>query len=65
MVLIILFLQENYEDVNTINVESSDFKALPFEVQHEIINDIRLSRKNYNLSRITELPAVRDFHLIT
>ncbi|KAL4220671.1 nucleotide-excision repair [Mactra antiquata] len=55
-------VESNYEDINKIDVESEDFKSLPLEIQHEIINDIRLSRKNYNLSRITELPEeAQDF----
>ncbi|XP_052784458.1 DNA excision repair protein ERCC-5-like [Mya arenaria] len=55
-------VEDEYQDLQSIDVDSPDFKALPLELQHEIIKDIRLSRKNYNLSKIVELPEdSKDF----
>jgi hypothetical protein len=55
---LLLMLQDQYEDISKIDVESDDFKALPPDVQHEIMTDMRLRKKNYNLSKIVDLPDV-------
>ncbi|KAH3806063.1 hypothetical protein DPMN_134377, partial [Dreissena polymorpha] len=49
-------VEDQFGDLQSIDVESDWFKSLPLELQHEIITDIRLSRKNYNLSKIIDLP---------
>ncbi|XP_060587339.1 DNA excision repair protein ERCC-5 homolog [Ruditapes philippinarum] len=49
-------VEDQYEDISKIDVESEDFKALPPDVQHEIMTDMRLRKKNYNLSKIVDLP---------
>ena len=50
--------KDAYLDLQSIEVDSPEFQALPLEVQHEIITDVRLARKNYNLSRISDMPDV-------
>lgn len=40
--------QETYQDPSAINIESEDFKALPAEIQHELIKEIKEERKWMN-----------------
>ena len=56
-------LQDQYEDITKIDVESEGFKALPADVQHEIMTDMRLRKKNYNLSKIVDLPDVSSIYI--
>lgn len=37
--------QETFQDPNAIDIDSEDFKALPAEIQHELIKEIRAERK--------------------
>lgn len=41
-------LEETYQDPSAINIESEDFKALPAEIQHELIKEIKEERKWMN-----------------
>lgn len=37
--------QETFQDPSAIDIESEDFKALPAEIQHELIKEIKAERK--------------------
>ncbi|KAK3095676.1 hypothetical protein FSP39_017483 [Pinctada imbricata] len=46
------FIQEKYQDVSDIDIDSEEFHGLPAEIQHEILTELkergkRLSRLNY------------------
>ena len=51
-------LQENFGDLNKIDVDSEEFLSLPTDIQHEIIMDMKERRKTYKMSRRTALPEV-------
>lgn len=51
-------VQAQYEDLNDIDINSEDFRSLPEEIQHEVITNIRESRKKPFWSRFRELPKV-------
>ena len=51
-------LQDKYQDVSDIDIESDDFKSLPAEIQHELLTELkergkRLSRLNYKLPEVS------------
>ena len=49
-----------YQNLNDIDVESNDFKSLPPEIQHEILSDLRDSRKQNSWANIDQLPTDSD-----
>lgn len=51
------FEQETFQDPSEINIHSEDFKALPPEIQHELIKEIQAERKwisknNFHIPRV-------------
>ena len=53
-----MILQDKYQDVSDIDIESEDFKSLPAEIQHELLTELkergkRLSRLNYKLPEVS------------
>ena len=57
--------QDQYEDLTAIDVDSSEFKSLPPDIQHEIIMDMKERRKTHKMSRrtVTDLPEVCPFFI--
>ena len=51
------FCQETFQDPKAIDIDSEEFKALPPEIQHELIKDIR-EEKTWMSKNI--LPGVRE-----
>lgn len=55
-------VEDEYEDLNAIDVDSEEFRSLPADIQHEIIVDMKERRKIYKMSRKVELPEdSKDF----
>ena len=52
----LFFKQETYQDPTAVNVNSDDFKALPAEIQHELIKEIKEEKKWMNKMN---MPRVR------
>lgn len=46
--------------LHSIDVDSSNFKTLPADVRHEILTDIKETRKQSSWGRLHELPAQAD-----
>jgi len=49
--------QETFQDPSEINIDSEDFKALPPEIQHELIKEVQAERKwisknNFHISKV-------------
>jgi len=49
--------QETFQEPSKINIDSEDFKALPPEIQHELIKEIQAERKwmaknNFVISKV-------------
>ena len=49
-------LHHVYGDLSQINVNSDDFKALPPEIQHEILLEVKASFKSYSMIRMDDMP---------
>ncbi|CAH1133868.1 unnamed protein product [Ceutorhynchus assimilis] len=47
-------------DLHTIDMKSKNFKSLPVDVRHEILTDLKETRKQNSWGRLHELPAVSD-----
>lgn len=47
-------------NLHSIDVDSSNFKTLPADVRHEILTDIKETRKQSSWGRLHELPAHSD-----
>jgi DNA excision repair protein ERCC-5 len=47
-------------DLHSINTESAEFKSLPVDVRHEILSDLKDTRKQSSWGRIHELPTEND-----
>nr|XP_054771707.1 DNA excision repair protein ERCC-5-like [Lytechinus pictus] len=55
-------MASTYQDLGEMDIESESFKALPIEVQHELISDIQESSKKNSWARMHQLPkASQDF----
>ncbi|XP_070537591.1 DNA excision repair protein ERCC-5-like [Ptychodera flava] len=55
-------IHENFQNLDSIDVLSDDFKALPAEIQHEIILELKENRKRSSWSTIGLLPKkAHDF----
>lgn len=46
--------------LHSIDVDSSNFKTLPADIRHEILSDIKETRKQSSWGRLHELPAKAD-----
>lgn len=51
--------QETFQDPSEINIDSEDFKALPPEIQHELIKEVQAERKwmsknNFHISKVCQ-----------
>ena len=59
----LICFQDQFENLNTVDVESEEFKSLPPDIQHEIIMDMKERRKTHKMSRrtVTDLPEVCCF----
>lgn len=51
-------VEAQFDDINDIDINSEEFRCLPEEIQHEVITNIRESRKKPFWSRFKELPKV-------
>ena len=47
------------EDYGVTDIDSDIFKALPLEVQHELITDMKEKNKKSSWKKISQLPKVR------
>lgn len=47
-------------DLHSIDTESIEFKSLPVDVRHEILTDLKETRKQSSWGRINELPTESD-----
>nr|XP_054771323.1 DNA excision repair protein ERCC-5-like [Lytechinus pictus] len=55
-------MASTYQDLGEVDIQSESFKALPIEVQHELISDIQESSKKNSWARMHQLPkASQDF----
>ncbi|XP_039284477.1 DNA repair protein complementing XP-G cells [Nilaparvata lugens] len=48
--------KKKYKDLHTIDVKSAEFKALPADIRHDILTDLKETRKQNSWGRIHELP---------
>ncbi|PIK46630.1 putative DNA repair protein [Apostichopus japonicus] len=53
-------VEAQFDDINDIDINSEEFRCLPEEIQHEVITNIRESRKKPFWSRFKELPKKAD-----
>ena len=51
-------LQEDFEDFEAIDVDGDDFKAMPEEIQHEILTELKARQKQNSWAKIETLPEV-------
>lgn len=49
-------LHHVYGDLSQIDVNSDDFKALPPEIQHEILLEVKASFKSFSMVRMDDMP---------
>ncbi|XP_030838334.1 DNA repair protein complementing XP-G cells isoform X2 [Strongylocentrotus purpuratus] len=55
-------MESRYQDLGELDIESESFKALPVEVQHELITELQESSKKNSWARMHQLPKVsQDF----
>ncbi|XP_064615043.1 DNA excision repair protein ERCC-5-like isoform X2 [Liolophura sinensis] len=50
------FYQSHLQNLNDVDIDSADFKDLPSELQHEILTEMKETRKRNFLARMAELP---------
>ncbi|XP_063242299.1 DNA excision repair protein ERCC-5 isoform X2 [Bacillus rossius redtenbacheri] len=48
--------EQHYKDLHSINVNSEDFKALPANVRHDILSELKETRKQSSWGRLHEIP---------
>lgn len=48
-----------FRDLHTIDVKSAEFRDLPADMRHEILTELKETRKQNSWGRIHELPEVR------
>ena len=51
-------MESRYQDLGEVDIESESFKALPVEVQHELITELQESSKKNSWARMHQLPKV-------
>ena len=55
-------LQDEFQDLNGVDVDGDDFKALPPEIQHEILSELKDKQKKNSWAKLDELPEeANDF----
>ncbi|XP_077987460.1 DNA excision repair protein ERCC-5 homolog [Glandiceps talaboti] len=55
-------IHEHYQNLDSVDIYSEEFKALPAEVQHEIILEMQETKKRHSWANIGHLPkAAGDF----
>lgn len=53
--------QSHLQNLNDVDIDSADFKSLPSELQHEILTEMKETRKRNFLATMEELPEVQCF----
>lgn len=48
-----------FRDLHTIDVKSAEFRDLPADMRHDILTELKETRKQNSWGRIHELPEVR------
>lgn len=51
------------KELHKYNIESDDFEALPLDVKHEILTELKDSNKRTDWESISSLPKVRWPHV--
>lgn len=46
-------------NIHTVNVSSAEFKALPADVRHDILTELKATRKQNSWGRLHDIPQVR------
>lgn len=54
-----------YKDLHSIDVNSADFKALPADMRHDILSELKETRKQSSWGRIHEMPEVWKLNHVT
>ncbi|XP_002737645.2 DNA excision repair protein ERCC-5 homolog [Saccoglossus kowalevskii] len=55
-------IQEQFQDINDIDIHSESFRALPLEIQHELLVEMKDHRKMRSVTLVNELPKkANDF----
>lgn len=47
-----------YKDLHSIDVNSAEFKSLPPDMRHDILSELKETRKQNSWGRIHEMPEV-------
>ena len=55
--------QEQMKELHKHNIDSESFEALPLDVKHEILSDLKDSNKRTDWATISSIPKVRNIHL--
>ena len=50
--------QDGLAALSDVHPDSEEFKALPMEVQHEVLSEVKERRKYHSLSRVAKMPEV-------
>ena len=53
------YLQDEFQNLDDMDLESAEFKNLPAEIQHEVLTEIKAERRRNHWANIEELPEVR------
>ena len=51
--------QEDFEDFEAIDVDGADFKAMPHEIQHEILTELKRRQRQNSWAKLDTLPEVK------
>ena len=55
-------MASTYQDLGEVDIESESFKAMPVEVQHELLSEIQESSKKNSWARMHQLPKVGQYN---
>ena len=51
-------MQEQFGDLEKIDLDSEEFKSLPPDVRHEILTELKAERRQNHWSKMHEMPQV-------
>lgn len=52
-------MKMKYRDLHSMDVKSAEFKSLPADIRHDILTELKETRKQNSWGRIHEMPEVR------
>uniref|UniRef100_T1JMN9 XPG-I domain-containing protein n=1 Tax=Strigamia maritima TaxID=126957 RepID=T1JMN9_STRMM len=50
------YLSSQYQDIGSVNVNSESFNGLPLDIQHEILSELKESRKRNSWAQMDQMP---------